>query len=414
VHPRLAFDIGWRDLAFALAPHRSSPAAIGATTPGASSVIALSVRTAFDALLGELALPAGSEVLMSAVNIVQMAEIVRAHGLTPVAVDIDIDTLAPSPAELEAAIGPAARMFVLAQLFGARAPTADYADICARHGLVFIEDAAQAFAGALDLPPGVDVSLYSFGPIKTSTALGGAIAVVRDRGLAVRLERRLEAYEPLGGGWFRRRVLKYLALKAFSQPLAFGALVRTIAVLGGDPDTLLGSVARGFPPGDLFARLRRRPPPAMIALMRRRLRQAPDISARRRRSLAVLASLPVPTRVGHRAEAHGYWTTCVASPAPAAVVRRLRSAGFDATRGATSMRALSGTRAPAPNAESLIGEVVYLPVTAGVPERVLPRLAACAAQALATVDQAEARPATPAARSCPSATSPTTARGNQP
>mgnify|MGYP000166768879 CR=1 FL=1 len=42
-----------------------------------------------------------------------------------------------------------------------------------RGGLI-VEDCAQAFDGTLRLPEGIDIALYSFGPIKVATALGGA------------------------------------------------------------------------------------------------------------------------------------------------------------------------------------------------------------------------------------------------
>jgi perosamine synthetase len=376
MYPRLAFDISWRDLVSALSPAWSQPPPIQPRPADANAVIALSVRTAFDALLAELALPSGSEILMSAVNIAHMAEIVRAHDLVAVAVDIEIGTLAPTPASLAAAVGPASRIFLLAQLFGARTPLAPYADICAGHGLMLVEDAAQAFVGDLDLPDGADVSLYSFGPIKTATALGGAVAVVRDAGLAERLSRRLADYSPLGNGWFWSRVLKYAALKAMSHPAPYAAVVAVIKVLGRDPDVTIGSVARGFGQGDLFVRLRRRPPPAMVRLLIRRVTRTTDRLARRKRSGALLANLPRYIEIpGASAKAHTFWLTAILAPAPSSLIGRLRSRGFDATQGATSMRVLTGTRVAAPNAERLIETVVYLPITPWLPDRKLGRLA---------------------------------------
>ena len=56
----------------------------------------LSVRSAWDLLLHVLAWPAGSEVIVSAITHPDMITILRAHGLVPVPVDVDLDTLAPS------------------------------------------------------------------------------------------------------------------------------------------------------------------------------------------------------------------------------------------------------------------------------------------------------------------------------
>ena len=133
MHPRLELDVGWRDLIWAAIGRRRAQVAL---PPDA--VVGLSVRTLFDALLVELALPAAAGIAMSAVTVHDMAAIVRAHGHGVQPVDIDLDTLAPEPAILEAAIGSQSRVFVLAQLYGARAGLADVAAICRARGVLLI------------------------------------------------------------------------------------------------------------------------------------------------------------------------------------------------------------------------------------------------------------------------------------
>ncbi len=49
------------------------------------------------------------------------------------------------------------------------------------HGPLLVEDCAQAFRGPESMgDPAADVSMYSFGTLKTSTALGGAVLRVSD------------------------------------------------------------------------------------------------------------------------------------------------------------------------------------------------------------------------------------------
>ena len=57
--------------------------------PADEAIVFLSVRTGWDLLLTALALPAGSEVVTSAVTIPDMVRIIEHHGLTPVPVDVD-------------------------------------------------------------------------------------------------------------------------------------------------------------------------------------------------------------------------------------------------------------------------------------------------------------------------------------
>ncbi|ATQ42238.1 DegT/DnrJ/EryC1/StrS family aminotransferase [Caulobacter mirabilis] len=361
--PRLTLDIGWRDLAFALATRGDEGAvrSIAAMAPaGRTAVTALSVRTALDAFLAELALPAGDEVLMSAVNIETMAEVVRAHGLVPVSVDIELATLAPSPETVEAAVTPRTRLFLLAHLYGARVETSGLAEVCRRRGLMFVEDLAQAYDGRLTASDGADASLYSFGPIKTATALGGAVALFADPDLARRVRARLDACPEPAAGWWRKRALKHAVLKALSLPPLYGLARLAIAAAGRDPEAVIGAAARGFRSGDLLPQLRRRPPKAMLALLARRLARGAAPLERTARARRVLWRLPPRIPVpGRDLASHAWWLAPVLPRHPDLFAQRLRDAGFDATRGATSLRALPG----APNAAHLIDMVVYLPLS---------------------------------------------------
>jgi dTDP-4-amino-4,6-dideoxygalactose transaminase len=356
-YPRLALDIGWGDLAAALAPPRPDAEdriALHVRRP-AHAVTALSVRSAFDALLAELDLPDGCEIVMSAVNIDGMFEIARAHGLTIRPVDVELSTLAPAASAVKRAIGPKTRLVLVAHLFGARADLAGVAAVCRRAGVLLVEDCAQAFTGALTLAG--DVALYSFGPIKSATALGGAVALVRDPKLVHRMRGRLDAYAPLPHGWFVRRLLKYAALKALNGPAPYGLLLKAIAASGRDPEATVGALARGFSGADLLEAIRRRPPAGLLSLLNRRLDRSEWPEARHARAEAVLQALDVDVP-GVASADRSWWLAPVLSRDPERLVAGLRRAGFDATRGSTSLRALD-----MPNARRLIDQVVYLPVT---------------------------------------------------
>src|SRR5262245_28770618 len=111
--PRGRLDIGWSDLAAgALACGRPGDRealqrrveALWSAQPDA--LACLSVRSGLDLLLGALALPKGSEVLVTAVTIRDMIRVIENHGLVPVPVDLDMRTLAPKPESLSALVGP--------------------------------------------------------------------------------------------------------------------------------------------------------------------------------------------------------------------------------------------------------------------------------------------------------------------
>lgn len=147
--PRGKIDVGWSDLLFGigqcLRPRDRDEAqrrveAIWSTT--GEALACLSVRSGFDALLAALAYPPGSEVLMSALTIRDMVRIVEHHGLVPIPIDLDVETLSIRPEGLERAVGPRTKAMVVAHVFGSRMPLDDVIACARRHGLLVIEDCA--------------------------------------------------------------------------------------------------------------------------------------------------------------------------------------------------------------------------------------------------------------------------------
>jgi hypothetical protein len=74
-------------------------------------------RTGFDLLLQTLKLPVGSEVLCSAITIPDMLYVLRYHGLVPVPVDLDPQTLAVDVELLKQAITGVSKRLLRAWLW---------------------------------------------------------------------------------------------------------------------------------------------------------------------------------------------------------------------------------------------------------------------------------------------------------
>ena len=149
--PRKRIDIGWADLASGVmgcfAPRNDARTSIETTWDTRSSLACLSVRSGFDALLSVLALPPGSEVLVSAVTIEDMPRIITEHGLVPVPVDMDMQTLQVSLDSLERARTPRTRLLLLAHLFGTRMPMQAVVEFSDKYDIVLLEDCAQGYTG---------------------------------------------------------------------------------------------------------------------------------------------------------------------------------------------------------------------------------------------------------------------------
>ena len=375
MHPRLTFDISWRRLLWA---------GFGGEDPTVptDAVAALSVRTLFDAVLGEAGLAAGAPVLMSGVNIRNMADLVRLHGLEPYFVDMAPGTLLPTAESLlDAEARTGARLCLVAHLFGGYGPIEALEALRAR-GVMVVEDLAQGFSPeALAVTSQADVTLFSFGPIKRRTALGGALGRFRDPELEARVQARLAAYPALGDAWFRGRARKYLLLKVLSHPALYGLVFGGLAAWAGrDPDAALGKLARGFSGEDLLGNIRRRPPPRLLALLARQVADDDALGERRHICEAFLATLPGGFRIGAVSHGHVHWLVPLAVPDPETFIRSLRHRGFDATRGATSLRAFTG---PDSYGGALMDHIVYLPHPADMGVRARTKMRDAVRKALA-------------------------------
>lgn len=371
--PRHRLDIGAADLwsGVRATVGRTDPARAEAEllrTAGIEGrgLVCLSVRSAWDLLLGVLAWPPGSEVLVSAITHPAMATILRAHGLRAVPVDLELDTLAPSISALEAARTAQTRGLLVAHLFGGRLDLAPLCDFAHRHGLVLVEDSAQAFTGAASLAPtGADASLFSFGLIKTASAAGGAVLTVADPTLLGRLRTAHGRWPRQRSRSYAAKLAKTAALAVFNDPRRFELLQRTCRAARLDLDGMINAATRSFAGGGALAKIRRRPAAGLVALLHRRLRRFdPErLAARARWGEELRAGLPAGYRhPGDRLHRRTHWLFPVAAPDPDRLVAELRRRGVDASQGTSNLAAVVAEDGwVPPQAAGLMAAIVYLP-----------------------------------------------------
>ncbi len=362
------------------------------------ALAALSVRTTFDAFLSEMALPHGSEVIMTGINIPDMVAIVQHHGLVVVPVDLDIATLEVNAVQLRRALTPRTRLVVAAHLYGARMDMERvFEALAGRPDIHVVEDCAQAFRGCSDYLGDARsaISMFSFGAIKTATSFGGAMARVRCPRLREAMRRRLSEYPAQGRLQFFRRAAKFALLKLVAGRVLYGCFVRLCRLAGSSHDEWVIAAVRNFKGGDLVARLRQQPAVPQLALLERRLSQSNNgflhgrIAAGEfmRRQLAGVVDVP-----GAANALNSFWLFPVCSADKNRLVARLREGGFDATCSSTQLRAIRSDReiAGAPRqCIECIENTVYLPVYAQVPRRALERLAAILKENAATAKALE-------------------------
>lgn len=162
---------------------------------------AVGVANGTDALvvaLRALDLAPGDEVIVPAFTFIATGSAVALAGGTPVFADVEPDTLNLDPDDLERRITERTVGVIGVHLFGRPFDVARVGDVCRRHGLWWIEDAAQA-QGAEAVAEGGErrkvgnfgtLACWSFYPTKNLGAFGDAGAVTgNDPELLARVRR---------------------------------------------------------------------------------------------------------------------------------------------------------------------------------------------------------------------------------
>jgi perosamine synthetase len=356
-------------------------------TPG---LVALSVRTAWDAWLRAMAFPAGSEIVISGVTIPEMARIIELNGLKCVPIAVGPNTLSPDVDELASAITPRTRAVLVAHLFGVRLDLSRIATVVRRHGLWLAEDCAQAFGGsAWTGSPEADVSLFSFGPIKTQTALGGALVRVRDSETRERMAEILESLPTVSRFSFAWRALKYSLFKLLITRWAYSVVRWWCSWRRRDLDQLVRQSVRNFPADELLQSIRRRPSPGLVRLLSRRIRRFRSDSLRERMVCARQLQSRLQTHVtilGGGSASNVWWVFPVLGSDPDSLVSALRSAGFDASRAhsLTIVRpSADDEKLATDSGDDWLSRTIFLPCYREMPPTEIERLADVVIETLA-------------------------------
>ena len=387
---RKRIDIGWADLASALA-HCVFPNRVDTTVvnqcwrDSRHAFTCLSVRSGLDILLRALDLPRGSEVIVSAMTIDGILKIIAEHGLVAVPVDLQFDTLAPTPEDVEFAITDQTRLVLIAHLFGTQIDMQPYARITQQHGLLLVEDCAQSFHG---MPQGKsdvsDVAMYSFGPIKTATALGGAVLCIADGKLTKKMAQIQQAYPTQSTMAYFKRVVKYGFLKILSYRLPITAFIAVLRMLGKDYSEILKKSVKGFPTDKLFSRIRQQPCQALLSVLKRRITSFEERRLERHCELGELLCDHLSQRYdlpGSAAATNYFWVFPVETDNPSETIQYLRAYGFDADQRGSMVKvptvpALQGEAVQSiSTTDRILDNAVFLPIYPAMSQQAINQLA---------------------------------------
>jgi perosamine synthetase len=147
---------------------------------------------AYEAALRGLGIGPGDEVIIPSFTFNATAAGVLQTGARPVFVDVDAADFCIDPGLVEAAITPRTKAIVPVHLYGLMADMAPLEEIARRHGVLLVEDAAQAHGATYD---GVragsfgNAAMFSLYATKNLTTGEGGFVTTDDDDLAARLRR---------------------------------------------------------------------------------------------------------------------------------------------------------------------------------------------------------------------------------
>ncbi|MBN1808692.1 MAG: aminotransferase class I/II-fold pyridoxal phosphate-dependent enzyme [Planctomycetes bacterium] len=158
---------------------------------GAEHALAVSSATAgLHIALLALGIGPGDEVIAPSITFAATINVIEMVGATPVFADVDRDTLLIDCDAVESAISARTKAVIPVHYAGQPADMARLEEICRRHGLALLEDAAHAIGTRYgDRNVGADsrIAVFSFHPIKNMTTGEGGLITTSSAELADRL-----------------------------------------------------------------------------------------------------------------------------------------------------------------------------------------------------------------------------------
>eukprot|EP00980_Cylindrotheca_fusiformis_P005022 scaffold1062_cov130-Cylindrotheca_fusiformis.AAC.28 len=412
--PRGRLDISFLDLLFAMvncfhwqgAERRSfqltaSIRDLWKRATGCEVAVGFSVRSLFDMYLCTKKYPENAEIVVyPPISVPGMMHVAKYHNLKLVPVDIG-ESDWWNWKDMEAAIHKKTVAIMIVHPFGmvtaSEQQVAQLRHFANIHGIELWEDCAECFTGLGKNcylgSPLADVRFFSFGMIKTSTALGGGIAVFQRKEVAKQIERlqRSLCKRQNTVNFFLRSCLALVLNMIAAFPLLYGFLVSVVSVFGLNYDQIVTAAIRGFQMsnikndeafdeqirGRIRAQLRQLPSSALLSLLLRRFQEAHAMSSSNSLKISRCQNfesilrdqvpeilIPNPPNV-----LNTYWAFPIFCKDRAVVSRHLQRRGFDVVGWVSQLRCIASAEHsatgmhPCPRTQQLMRSVLYLPIS---------------------------------------------------
>ena len=355
-------------------------------------IITMCVRTAFDLFLLGLDLPKGSEVIISSITIPEITRILRKHCLIPVPVDINTSTLITPASRVAEAVNSRTRLIVISMLYGVTFDLTEISEIAKKHNLPLFEDSAECYSGnKVDANECADASVLSFGPIKTATAFGGGVIIVRNSGLLSKMKAIHAKYPIQHNSTYLKKVLRYSLGMLLLNSTHMNYIVRpTLLQLNVDYKKKVVGLMRGFPASTGLDIYRFQPCVGLLSFLHWRLANINEVKLLQSMeklhtatSMLTQNNITVP---GHKTHRKVFWLYPVVVRDAVKAYEDLNRAGIDAYKGISQLNKVDppvGSSYKVPEeTNKMFSNLLYFPLHKDVPEKQVREICAKAAEIL--------------------------------
>ncbi|CAK8698471.1 unnamed protein product [Clavelina lepadiformis] len=352
----------------------------------------LSVRTGLDLFLSIRHFPPGSEFILSGINIPTITKIIEHHGLKVRSCDINLETMGPSIEIMASLVSNRTVAVLVAHLYGKRFDMQPVIDLCKRYSIPVLEDCAEAFSGlGYKGHPESDISLFSFGTIKFSTAYGGAIMRIKNKKWYDDMKSLYSTYPVQSKFEYGKKLAKYFVISPLlNNTFLFRTGISAFKMVGVDHKEVFTPFIRSFRI-NLITSIRYQPSVILLNNLTLRLSAFDEAEHKivKEKGDYVAHRLPYEAvAVGQKACDVNYWLFPILVEKQKEVTKMLNDLGVDSTIGSTQLAVVvdscdthdSGTCCEScrgehvPNAKFLMDHVVYLPVHKLVPYHELDKI----------------------------------------
>ena len=195
------------------------------------AIVVSSARYAMQLILKSLNLKKGSEIIMSSYTFDGLIPLIREIGLTPIFVDIEVESFNLDASEIERKITKKTKVILATHLFGLPCNMKKVMKISRNHNLLILEDCSHSIGAEYS---GKKVGLFgkaaffSLGVTKQINTFGGGIVTTNDDELAKQIRKLANKNKFAAVNLFSKVLLNYagyIVLNSFLNHLALRLLI---------------------------------------------------------------------------------------------------------------------------------------------------------------------------------------------